>query len=136
MAYKSKAQARANQKAWAERNREKRRAASAAWRKRHPEKALAATKAWEAKNPERVAQWQRKGSRKRAGVTNADGSTRVGPCEICTLPSELVQDHDHETGRVRGWLCQSCNRGIGLLRDSVSVLKCATHYLEKRQCES
>jgi hypothetical protein len=32
-------------------------------------------------------------------------------CAVCGLgDSDLVEDHDHETGLVRGWLCRSCNR--------------------------
>jgi hypothetical protein len=39
-------------------------------------------------------------------------------CEICGAhPNDavMVVDHDHETGRVRGCLCQSCNWRMGLV---------------------
>ncbi len=42
----------------------------------------------------------------------------------------LVVDHCHETNKVRGLLCHNCNRGIGLLQDSVSNLASAISYLE------
>jgi len=42
----------------------------------------------------------------------------------------LVVDHCHMTGAVRGLLCHNCNRGIGLLQDSVSNLESAIKYLE------
>ena len=42
----------------------------------------------------------------------------------------LVVDHCHETNEVRGLLCHNCNRGIGLLQDSVSNLESAIKYLE------
>ena len=32
-----------------------------------------------------------------------------GQCAACGSPGDLVQDHDHETGLVRGYLCRSCN---------------------------
>lgn len=33
-----------------------------------------------------------------------------GRCAICgKRPLRLVTDHDHETGLIRGFLCQSCN---------------------------
>lgn len=36
-----------------------------------------------------------------------------GRCAICGKNRELVCDHDHETGLVRGWLCRSCNTTEG-----------------------
>lgn len=65
--------------------------------------------------------------------------TRAEPkeCECCGGPPTgrggvcLHLDHDHKTGRFRGWLCQKCNHGLGLLGDDkISVLK-MLRYLEK-----
>ena len=39
-------------------------------------------------------------------------------------------DHNHETGEVRGLLCNDCNRGIGLLKDNPLFLANAIKYLE------
>ena len=39
-------------------------------------------------------------------------------------------DHNHETGEFRGILCGSCNRGIGLLKDSKKLLSKAIEYLD------
>lgn len=65
--------------------------------------------------------------RKRYGVGLADMSET---CEVCkSNPSEVV-DHDHETGTVRGALCQSCNRGLGQFGDDLDRLKAAVEYLE------
>jgi hypothetical protein len=36
-----------------------------------------------------------------------------GRCAICGKTRDLVCDHDHETGLVRGWLCHSCNTTEG-----------------------
>lgn len=59
-------------------------------------------------------------------------------CAICGHPpsgkghcSRLHVDHDKAAGQIRGMLCANCNRGIGLLRDSVSVLAAATLYLTR-----
>lgn len=38
-------------------------------------------------------------------------------------------DHDHSTGQIRGILCDRCNRGIGLLGDSLEGLERAVQYL-------
>lgn len=56
-----------------------------------------------------------------------------GCCAVCgTRPTKkmsLCVDHDHETGLIRGLLCGSCNKGIGLLGDSVDGLERAIRYL-------
>jgi hypothetical protein len=44
---------------------------------------------------------------------------------------DLAVDHDHDTGKVRGLLCDNCNRAIGLMKDDVSVLRKAITYLER-----
>lgn len=62
-------------------------------------------------------------------------------CAICNNPEKVLSqskkvralaiDHDHETGKVRGLLCQKCNRALGGFSDSVELLKKATVYLVK-----
>jgi len=58
-------------------------------------------------------------------------------CAICQYESKptdkftLCVDHDHETGKVRGLLCNNCNRSLGLLKDNIIVLNNAIKYLEK-----
>lgn len=59
-----------------------------------------------------------------------------GKCAICGITREecndkraLPVDHDHETGHVRGILCHSCNRALGLFKDSPDVTAKATEYL-------
>ena len=56
-----------------------------------------------------------------------------GPCPICQEhTTKWVLDHNHDTGRLRGWLCNSCNTGIGKLGDSVETLQRAIDYLKKQ----
>jgi Recombination endonuclease VII len=39
---------------------------------------------------------------------------QAGRCATCGHVRHLVEDHDHETGLVRGWLCRRCNTAEGL----------------------
>ena len=60
----------------------------------------------------------------------------TGQCELCgktedELGKKLHMDHNHATGRFRGWLCPKCNTGIGYLMDDVVLLKSAIKYLER-----
>lgn len=52
-----------------------------------------------------------------------------GRCAICRSDGALHVDHDHVTGRVRGFLCINCNTGLGKLSESVEVLQAAIKYL-------
>lgn len=55
-----------------------------------------------------------------------------GHCAICPrVPGtkRLPVDHNHDTGAVRGILCDRCNRAIGLLGDSTDLLESALNYL-------
>lgn len=53
-----------------------------------------------------------------------------GDCQICGSPAEAL-DHCHTTGKIRGGLCQGCNRGIGLLGDDPDRLESAAAYLRR-----
>jgi hypothetical protein len=58
-----------------------------------------------------------------------------GKCKICgthqlELKRRLAVDHDHNTGKIRGLLCQHCNLVIGLALDSTTTLESAIEYLK------
>ena len=53
----------------------------------------------------------------------------VTHCVICGSEEKLVVDHDHKTGKVRGMLCNHCNRGLGHFRDDPMLLEFAAQYL-------
>lgn len=59
-------------------------------------------------------------------------------CAICREPfvetarngtPKFCVDHDHETGKVRGLLCDLCNNGLGRFRDQIPLLEKAIEYL-------
>ncbi len=67
-----------------------------------------------------------------------------GLCFICERPMRwpaarrgqamdvVAVDHDHKTGKVRGLLCNACNKGIGHFRDDVNIMGKAISYLGGR----
>ena len=56
-------------------------------------------------------------------------ATQEGRCLICQREARLYVDHDHETTKVRGLLCGSCNSGIGYMGDSIANVRRALEYL-------
>lgn len=56
-----------------------------------------------------------------------------GKCLICgrQLWYALHIDHDHKTGRVRGLLCPTCNKGLGHFKDDPELLAKAVGYLSE-----
>jgi hypothetical protein len=70
---------------------------------------------------------------------NQMSESQLGVCLICKRKSlnrwgiELCVDHCHETGKVRGLLCDKCNKGLGQFEDNISVLECAIEYLKQNK---
>lgn len=58
-----------------------------------------------------------------------DMKTNVKECVICGSEEKLVVDHDHKKKKIRGMLCNHCNRGLGHFRDDPELLIFAAQYL-------
>ncbi|SEE82427.1 Recombination endonuclease VII [Arthrobacter alpinus] len=115
---------------------------NAKWRSKNRERARLTSNAWNAAN---VDKRRERHLMFNFGITaeiyDAILELQNGCCAICgTLPEEsykgLAVDHDHETGRVRGLLCQRCNMSLGLLGDSIDTLSTAISYLENSRASS
>src|SRR3989338_2306890 len=58
-------------------------------------------------------------------------------CPICkkrtiaSITSKVVLEHNHRTGKAGGWICDSCNTGLGRFKDEVGLLKSAIGFLKK-----
>lgn len=52
-----------------------------------------------------------------------------GKCKICDRGISLVVDHCHNTGKIRGLLCNDCNVGLGTFKDNKELLLKAIGYL-------
>ena len=53
-------------------------------------------------------------------------------CPGCKRSLDTVRfciDHNHETGKVRGVLCDACNTAIGMAREKREVLENLSSYL-------
>ncbi len=58
-------------------------------------------------------------------------------CAICKRTdsgnknhSSLLVDHCHETGKIRGLLCNPCNQAIGLFKDNPQTMMVAIEYIQ------
>jgi hypothetical protein len=89
---------------------------------------------WRERDPERAKRAGRKSRLKKYNLTieayDLLSESQQGLCKICNLMKKLHVDHDHKTGKVRGLLCGSCNRAIGLLQENLKVFIAAMEYLK------
>ncbi len=81
----------------------------------------------------------RKAARKARGIVGATGESGEGrQCAICqvvmvggrTLQSANL-DHDHRTGKIRGFICGSCNKILGYAKDDIDILIGCIRYLNR-----
>ena len=55
-------------------------------------------------------------------------------CDICRIGfNNLVVDHCHTTGKVRGLLCNGCNSGIGFFKENKVTILNSIEYLNKHE---
>ncbi len=102
---------------------------------KHKEEHLKRTKEYRESNPDKV---KNKKLVDRYGITLEDYNQmfieQEGKCAICgkhqsELQRALFVDHDHNTGEVRGLLCNNCNAGVGYFEDKPDYLEKAIAYL-------
>jgi hypothetical protein len=99
--------------------------------------------AWYRKNKNNLLPKMRSSSLKNNyGITDVEyekileGQGRV--CKICGSDNPgrgkyFCVDHCHKTGKVRGLLCDNCNKGLGHFKDNISFLERAMTYV--RSCQ-
>jgi len=57
-------------------------------------------------------------------------------CPICAkrtiagVTSKVVLDHNHRNGEARGWVCDSCNTGIGRFKDDIELINRAIKFIQ------
>lgn len=118
------------------------------WRKRNPEKHRLSLERYKLNHPGKVYIDSKNSAWKSVGVKNVDGSwftctdyeilliQQNHQCKICGAvepgngKKKMFVDHNHDTGIVRGLLCNPCNVGLGNFRDRIDLLRLAINYLD------
>lgn len=133
-----KACTRVRRKRWYDTNREREIARARAWQRANRERASATQRRNNAR-PERKRKSRDAYYRRTFGIS-ADGfdallAAQGGGCAICGRRPErdasLHLDHCHDTGRIRGILCLSCNQALGHFHDDPALLEAAARYLHQ-----
>jgi hypothetical protein len=122
-----------------------------------PAAAKARVKRWQQANPDRLNAYRRQRRlepevkrRERAGhlkrkygisLEHYDSmlDDQGGGCAICKREPigqiPLHVDHDHETGKIRGILCFTCNNALADFEDDPALLRSAVAYVEKPEAD-
>ena len=125
------------------------------YRARNPDAVRAAQVRYRAAHPERLQAYRDRTKEQRSAAYYANREARLeqvkirsrrlrGQLEAPTRPMpekcenpgcpgipqkrRLAEDHDHKTGKFRGWLCGSCNTAIGKLGDSLEGILATAQY--------
>jgi len=119
------------------------------WRSRQsPEERkrwIARTKSWKAKNPTKEKfyslRWNYKMTLEEYNLLLEKQDNK---CAICKQPEtsihnktkqvkQLAVDHDHNTGKIRGLLCERCNTTLGKMEENMEYLESMISYLKLKK---
>lgn len=101
--------------------------------KKHKAKILAYKRKWREREVSRDYEL-----RTAFGITHKDYEamleTQDGTCAICYGPQNMGKkhfavDHNHDTGEIRGLLCNRCNMTLGLVKENIPLLMDMVSYL-------
>jgi hypothetical protein len=90
------------------------------------EKAKISHRNWVLKNKDKVAFTKAKSS---YGIQKDEYDSLIRVCQICGNTTNLRIDHSHQSGRIRGMLCDGCNKGLGFFKDNPTLLLRASDYI-------
>ena len=119
---------------WRYKNRDRLFEVSRAWRKRNMKKLATIARLRYQRNPQKELDRVRF---KKYGITGEEYRTILEKqgikCPICSkdITRNLSVDHNHTTGKIRGFICNKCNLSIGNAEDSPDRLRAMADYLEK-----
>ncbi|MDE2103147.1 MAG: endonuclease VII domain-containing protein [Patescibacteria group bacterium] len=106
------------------------------WTEKKRKRANQKNKAWREANPERFRKARRAAkygfSPEAQDALFAAQGNKCGCCGTGLAGGRGWNlDHDHETGRVRSFLCHACNTGLGAFKDDPARLEGAAAYLRR-----
>jgi hypothetical protein len=109
------------------------------WVKDNPDKIRANNRRWREKNRDKTRAYSWKHYLKTTyGISveqyQAILASSGGVCAICSQKArKMVLDHNHTTMKVRGILCDTCNRALGMFKDNAPLLRRAAKYVETQK---
>lgn len=128
--------------------REKNRIKNKLWREKNKKKYLYSVSKYRKTHTDKIKDYKLKTN---YGISleqyNLLFEKQNGKCAICGNSESAVHnftkqiqklavDHCHKTKKIRGLLCQDCNRGIGKFHDDVIILSNAIKYLTQYDTKS
>jgi len=121
---------------WAENNRDKVNAKQKRYTQKHSEVIKKKQYEWYRNNKEKVKEFSllRKYNLSLEQYRKML-DTQEHKCLLCKISAKdtaskyLVVDHCHNTGKIRGLLCNPCNTAIGLLKENIETIKNVIQYL-------
>lgn len=139
---------------WNKNNPEKYKEIRKRSRQKNKEKIKIANKQWREKNVEHMKNYRKEYHKKPEVKAHYKdymmiwhlnkreklvGSPRPEKCPVCGRTpmgglrgrGRICVDHCHQTGKIRGWLCDDCNVALGRVDDRIDILKNLIKYLTK-----
>lgn len=115
------------------------------WRERHRQETIDWQRSYHT-IPEVKRKARNKALKRKYGITLVQMNEMIdrqgGCCALCRAPFPSLEgknvinvDHDHETGRIRGILCNTCNKDLGRFGDNAAGLLRAYEYVAGIQAE-
>lgn len=106
------------------------------WRLNHPEETRESRKLqYASRTPEgkkmRQIKWLYGITRERFYELYEHQKHRCAICDVQLTVAQSHVDHCHRTKAVRGLLCGSCNRMLGMVKESTESLRRAIYYLDR-----
>jgi hypothetical protein len=81
--------------------------------------------------------WNWKGGKDTRYIKKTAPRPRPKICEVCGQEGKrrngIVLDHNHKTGKFRGWLCSNCNTAIGLLNEDPKRFELLIKYITNNE---